>query len=724
MDRWKLKDGLIGHLATGFLVLATSLWIFWGVDGIYREGWWDTWYYRALYLIPGILCLVLTLLALSWSRIGSWLLITIGGVFTGWWWWYISTTVGLTLERLLITLPVSGILVVAGVLFLVERHRAQSRSEKSPPSQKWLYRNMRYLIAIGFPLLVAAVASIVIPLTEPHRAIVTTGEPGGYNENDQFRNLSVQFVRTVAEDYFAQRQTQPPEELSIKGNWDLEITIYHNGEIKENGEYKAKYEALSLALEAATRNALDAREQELNEEVLEDMRFRVNFSNSGSFSGQVDILFSLLPFYTYDRNQSLSGYNELFSYIEYNGEGKELIEDLVITRNLDKELILQKIEQGKEFLFSTDHPDEHGFYKYANLEGDLGDRLHTVYSASIIYTFLKLYDFDQDERIMENMPGWADFLLSMQSKEQGTDGAFHYSYYFETGAKEPRFVVGTTALSIFTLLDLYDRIGDDRYLDSAKQGGDWLTTMQKPDGTMKAYKRYEPDRWLYGTQESLLYNGQVLAALSRLYIATGEQRYYDTAKAIADHFSERVEKEGCYLGDDYRTPNPISSAWVIMSLLDFYKINQEDVYKDIILKCGSDLLERQETDVSSPLYYGSWHRAYSTSGNGWLAEVMMEMYHFSRQHDPDGSDRYKEALTRVILWIVQNTYSQENTFFLEEPGKAIGGIFWNFENKYVRTDSLCHGLNAYIGILDDLDDGVLLTLPEESFEVILERLRN
>ena len=161
-----------------------------------------------------------------------------------------------------------------------------------------------------------------------------------------------------------------------------------------------------------------------------------------------------------------------------------------------------------------------------------------------------------------------------------------------------------------------------------------------------------------------------------------------------------------------------------MSLLDFYKINQEDVYKDIILKCGSELLERQETDVSSPLYYGSWHRAYSTSGNGWLAEVMMEMYHFCREHDADGCDRYKEALTRVILWIVQNTYSEENTFSLEEPGKAIGGIFWNYENRYVRTDSLCHGLNAYIGILDDFDDGVLLTIPEEPFEVILERLRN
>ena len=103
---------------------------------------------------------------------------------------------------------------------------------------------------------------------------------------------------------------------------------------------------------------------------------------------------------------------------------------------------------------------------------------------------------------------------------------------------------------------------------------------------------------------------------------------------------------------------------------------------------------------------------------------MMEMYYFCREHNADDCDRYKEALVRVTLWIIQNTYSAENTFLLEKPERAIGGIFWNYQNRYVRTDSLCHGLNAYIGILDDLEDGVLISLPEEPFRVILERLRN
>jgi len=378
----------------------------------------------------------------------------------------------------------------------------------------------------------------------------------------------------------------------------------------------------------------------------------------------------------------------------------------VIIRSLDKELIFQNIEQGKEFLLRAEHKDEHGFYKkYDALNDDFGNRLHTVYSASIIYTLLKIYDFDKDERILEGIPDWGGFLLSMQSKDKEAYGAFHYSYYFKSREKEPRFVVGTTALSIFTLLDLYNRTSDSKYLESAKLGGNWLTTMQKPDGWMKAYKEYKGGEWVYGERKSLLYNGQVLSALSRLYKVTGEKRYYDAAEKIAQCFTEKVEKEGCYLGDDYRSKNSISSAWVVMSLLDFYKINQNEYYKNIIFGCSGELVERQQLDTDEPLYYGTWDRAYSTSGNGWLAEVMVEVYKFYKEQNMDGEDKYKEAVIRATLWIIQNTYSEENAFFLKESQKAIGGSFWNYENLYVRTDSVCHAVNAYVGIINDLEDG-------------------
>ncbi len=725
MNHSKCRHQIAGYIALAVMVLVTSLWAFWAVRAMVYQGWWDAWYFRLPYLAPVVVGLGLTLIMVARPRAGGCLTIVIGGALTAFW-SYTLVTAGLGLSEILNILPFSGLLVVAGALSYVDGHyrKRLSSEEGTTPTNERLPRKLRYILAVALPLLVAIIASIVIPLTLFPQTGNQQNGTGPIRDGDQFRDLCVQFVRTVAEDHLDGQPTQYPPELEMKGNWELDITMYHQGTLAGIGSSKAEAETLSSTLEEATVSALKEAQQELSVENLEDVRFLVTLYHHPTFFTQVDNLFLLIPHFEYDYSRSFCLDARSFSFIEYEGAGKELMEGLVIVRSLDKQLMLRDIEQGKEFLFRAMDEDEHGFYKRYETERDyFGSRLHTVYSASIIYTLLKIHDFDQDGRILEGIPEWAGFLLSMQSKDEETYGAFHYSYYPSSGRKQESFPIGTTALSIFTLLDLYERTGNSTYLESAILGGDWLTTMQRPDGVMYAHKNQSGDQWIYGEQESLLYNGQVLSALSRLYITTGEARYFDTAERIAQHFSARVEREGCFLGDDYRWPNPISSAWVAMALLDFYRINEEDYYRDIILKCSGELLEKQRKDLSNPLYSGSWYRAYSTSGNGWLAEVMMVMYRFCQEQDVDGCDGYKEAILRVIRWIIQNTYSAENTFFLKEPEKAIGGIFWNYEDRDVRTDSLCHALNAYAGMMDDWEDGALLSLPEQPIGVMLSRLR-
>ena len=516
--------------------------------------------------------------------------------------------------------------------------------------------------------------------------------PKELSENDKFRNSVIGFVREIADNYSIDQPIQHPLELEMQGDWKIETTIYHNGEIKGKGE--EENEILSLALEEATQRAFnDEKFKSLTKEDINNVKFLVNFKN------------------------------RKFSFIEHNGEGKELTYDSVIIRNLDKDLILQKIEQGKEFLFSTEKKDEHGFYKkYDVLNDNWGDRLHTVYSASIIYTFLYIYDFDKDENILEYVPDWGNYLLSMQNKDQGDKryGAFHYSYYFGNKEKELKFVVGTSALSIFTLLRLYDLTADDKYLESAKLAGDWLTTMQNSDGTMKPYVRYSDGKWLYGKQESLLYEGQVLSSLSKLYNVTGDKKYYDAAEGIAKRFANKYEEAGRnYVQGEYRSKNPISNSWVVMSLMDFYKTNKDDYYKDIVFELSSIVLGRQQKDTDDLLNYGRWDGAYSTSGIGWICEVMTDTCRFCKEQKRGDCDKYKEAVVRGIRWLIQNTYSEENTFFLENPERTIGGLFWNRSNKYIRTDSVCHALNGYTRIINDLDEGLLLSISEKPLQEIL-----
>ena len=115
-----LKYRLPGYIGTGLLILATSLWTFWGVGEMYYEGWWGAWSNRLPYLVPPLVCLVIALLVLTWPRVGGWLIIAVGGVFTAWWFWRTAVTTGLTVGKTLGMLPASGLLVAVGILFLFE----------------------------------------------------------------------------------------------------------------------------------------------------------------------------------------------------------------------------------------------------------------------------------------------------------------------------------------------------------------------------------------------------------------------------------------------------------------------------------------------------------------------------------------------------------------------------------------------------------------------------
>ncbi|HEC37381.1 MAG TPA: hypothetical protein ENI29_04035 [bacterium] len=316
-----------------------------------------------------------------------------------------------------------------------------------------------------------------------------------------------------------------------------------------------------------------------------------------------------------------------------------------------------------------------------------------------------------------------EFILSMQNRDSGTIGygAFHYSLFLTSRTTTEYYVVGTTSKTIFTLLMLYNKTGDNKYLESARLGADWLLTMQNPDGSILSWVEKANGIWVYSTKESYLYSGQVLSALSRIYDATGNQEYYDAAQKIAQRFAGIIEDRGYYLGDDYRDPNPISSSWVLLSLFDFYKISQDEIFLDHVINSSEYLIRRQRSDTKDLLNLGRWEGSYTTSGNGWLSEVMVEIYQFFKDTDLINSDYYKQQIINSIRWLIQHTYSEENSFLIKNPEIANGGLIWYFEGREleVRTDSVCHGVNGYVGIIDDLVNGTLISIPQKTFGEML-----
>jgi len=156
------KSALPGCIAFGLLVGFTTLWTFWGIAELFHEGW----HYSLAgkffqYLLPGLVCLAFTLLAITWPRAGGGLLIVAGLAFSTWWLITTLQRVAFSPAMLVSWFFFGGTLVVAGLLLLLEhRHRQQGRAAGPPLPRPWLRRHAWYVAAVGLPLLVGVATAI------------------------------------------------------------------------------------------------------------------------------------------------------------------------------------------------------------------------------------------------------------------------------------------------------------------------------------------------------------------------------------------------------------------------------------------------------------------------------------------------------------------------------------------------------------------------------------
>jgi len=493
-------------------------------------------------------------------------------------------------------------------------------------------------------------------------------------------------------------ETSAPVSLSpgllkdSKNGWDVLLQAYDQGRLLFSVRAKADRldEALRMAVEKAkAQNTLE----------------------SGSIK-RARLFLSVMK-----ENQ------EQFSWVEYQGRALEIVgKDLVAVRSVDKAIIQEKIRAAKGYLLRAMDPDYHGFYKRYDALADKSEkRLRTIYSASSLWTLMKVYDWDADAEIAKRIPQIADFLLSMQVTEAPHAGAFYYSLSLKDGAKESSFVVGTASKTIFTLLELYRRFEDARYLQAAQKAGDWLLTTQKEDGTLTTSYRLKDSRWIEGKGFSTLYHGQVLSALSRLYRVTQDKKYLAAVIKLANLIMERARRQDYFLHDDYRlADDPIPTSWGIMSLLDYYKATSHPEAKDVLLKLTDQLVKRQFSNAEDILNCGRFEGELSSSGAGWINEVFSELYLYGIREGWNNADlmRIKQSILLVTRWLIQNTYSVENTYFLKNPQRAMGGLIRNFKEEAVRTDAVCHGVNGYVNMLDQWPEGTLLTVPFKKSRII------
>lgn len=530
------------------------------------------------------------------------------------------------------------------------------------------------------------------------------------SDNVVFRNEIIHFVRAVADHHLAESSLAAMHNLDSKWanhyqktRWNVTISLYHRGIRASSSHIQGS--SLSSVLQQATANALNAlAPKKLSVTDLDDYRFEVDFDY-------------------YPRQQ--------YAVIEYGNQGLELLGNRVPVRHLTVSKINHQLARSQDYLLRLMDQKTYGYCKFYNAYSDEKQlQLRTVYSASSLYTLLQLDAWRPQSKIEALFKPMAQFIISNQITTGPQKGGFYYAIDPLTQQHTCRVVVGTAAKSIFALLAMHQRYPKDSvYLDHAKQAGDWLIQQVDSQGHVIAAAVCYGKQWQYNRKQSLLYSGQVLSALSRLYHVTQDRRYLLPAKHIADHFMQLVATQGPLLGDDYRPANSISSSWILMSLLDYVKIDTQSVYLSPIYRIARMLLSRQITNRCDIYNHGRYLDAMTASGNGWINEVMGNFYHFCKTSSQKSQCQpYYQAILATSRWLLQNSFTPENAFAVKNPARALGGMITNFSSQTVRTDAVCHSVNSLLLLESALPKNIavdqkLINIPERALIEILPLLR-
>jgi len=161
MDQSDLKEKLPGYIATGLLIITTTLWTLWGAYQMYYQSWGSGFPPWWLNMVPAFISLGLSLFAITRPRAGGWLLIIIGGLIAVWWSIMAGGRARMMFSWIITTLPVIITLVITGIFLLLESRYLDRQRRLGRRSQGiWFKRNGRYILAVVLPLLIFLIVSV------------------------------------------------------------------------------------------------------------------------------------------------------------------------------------------------------------------------------------------------------------------------------------------------------------------------------------------------------------------------------------------------------------------------------------------------------------------------------------------------------------------------------------------------------------------------------------
>ncbi len=243
-------------------------------------------------------------------------------------------------------------------------------------------------------------------------------------------------------------------------------------------------------------------------------------------------------------------------------------------------------------------------------------------------------------------------------------------------------------------IDLRDRFGETILFFRMNKPGYFFTTFRE------ATLQLPPEK------QALYFPGIALLALVRLYEQTGRKAWWDAAVHVAAGHKRLWQTDGHRAVGNYCWTG---QAWARMARLAKDPERREEYRR--LAYSHADAVVRHQWTPDRPGYFPDFlgaadnSRPPRTTPTSARAESLVECY-VTAKHlgDVEAQKRYGVALLQALHFIVQNQYTDDNSWYLPYPATAKGGIRGGLTAGDIRIDYCQHALFALFNALDVPDE--------------------
>lgn len=366
--------------------------------------------------------------------------------------------------------------------------------------------------------------------------------------------------------------------------------------------------------------------------------------------------------------------------------------------SVNRNTLISAARAGGDYLVRMQRPDG-SFYYWYDAANDQPDAVHynIIRHAGAVHALFQLYAATGEASYLSAAEKSAGYLKQQIKPFKGSGGddsgstigqqQKSASAFYVPEANDSKTKLGANGLALVVLVDEMKASKKQDNLNLAKGLAEMILLMQKKDGSFGTSYYVAGD----GPEEpdSLYYPGEAMLGLIGLYEITGDKTLLTAVRRGSD-FLVNQEKQQTTLPPD---------AWFAQVLEKLYGLTNQSAYAVHAVDLAMSMVDSQYSDGARPEFVGAiapgTPRAVQTSAR---AEGVVAGYRVAKKTSDARASKLLAGLESSARFQLSQQFTEDNSFFLPNPTRSLGGIRESITSMRIRIDYVQHTISALLGL--------------------------